>query len=75
MAQQSASTHSARHQNEWHITQCACGEHLTLRLGPIRMDLTNDEFADLHRLIEEAMFEFRIPARDLAGTPFHSSRH
>lgn len=43
----------------WHATQCACGR-LTLQLGPIRIAFTRDEFARLHRLVQEAMTQFQI---------------
>jgi len=44
---------------EWHVSQCACGQ-LTLQLGRMRIEFTRGEFAQLHRLIQEAMTQFRI---------------
>ena len=37
----------------WRITECHCGQ-ITLRIGAIRLDFTPEEFARLHRLVDEA---------------------
>jgi len=45
--------------SEWHVTQCACGQ-LTIRIGPIRVEFSREEFAQLHRLVQHAVTEFKI---------------
>lgn len=60
MGEQHAATHS-----EWHVTQCECGQ-ITVRLGPTRVEFTREEFARLHRLIQEAMTHFRVTPSDAA---------
>jgi hypothetical protein len=59
---------------EWHASQCACG-HITLKLGAIQMEFTKEQFADLHRLIGEAMSEFQIAATNRPLTRIHATRH
>ena len=44
---------------EWHASLCACG-HITLRLGTVQLEFTRHQFAELHKLIGEAMNEFDI---------------
>ena len=44
----------------WCVTQCACG-HIVLHLGAVERVFTRTEFAQLHRLLAEAMEEFDIP--------------
>jgi hypothetical protein len=45
---------------EWHASQCACG-HVTLRLGSVQLEFSRAKFAELHKLVGEAMHEFDIP--------------
>jgi hypothetical protein len=59
---------------EWHACQCACG-HITLKLGTIQMELTKEQFADLHKLIDEAMSEFQIAPTDRPLARIHATRH
>lgn len=50
---------SCNNDGEWHVAQCACGQ-LTLRIGTVRLEFSRDQFAQLHRLVLEAMTEFQI---------------
>lgn len=59
MANDSPPDFSQSRDPQWHVSRCTCGG-LTLRLGPFRVEFTPDEFAQLHRLVTEAMTEFRI---------------
>ena len=64
----------SRHGNEWHVTQCACG-HLTLQLGPVRVEFTTEEFALLHQLVGQAMTEFDIVPSEAMVLHRHPTRH
>ena len=59
---------------EWHASQCACG-HITLKLGTIQMEFSKEQFADLHKLIGEAMSEFEIPQTDRPLTRIRATPH
>jgi hypothetical protein len=48
----------------WCVAQCGCG-HITLRLGETERTFSVEEFAQLHRLLEEAMRTFRIAPSEL----------
>lgn len=58
---------------DWHARQCACG-HITLKLGTIQLELTKEQFADLYKLVSEAMREFQI-ATDRPLTRIETTRH
>jgi len=59
---------------DWHVSQCACG-HITLRLGTIRLELTKAQFADLHKMVGEAMSEFQIPPANRPLARIQTTRH
>jgi hypothetical protein len=59
---------------DWHASQCACG-HITLRLGTIQMEFTKQEFADLYKLVGEAMSEFEITPTDRPLARIDTIRH
>ncbi|HWB18173.1 MAG TPA: hypothetical protein VG538_17345 [Vicinamibacterales bacterium] len=44
---------------DWSVTQCACGQ-ITIRLGRVRLDVSREELAELHRVLDRAMVEFAI---------------
>ncbi len=44
---------------QWCVAQCGCG-HITLRLGETERTFSVEEFAQLHRLLDEAMRTFQI---------------
>jgi hypothetical protein len=58
----------------WQVTECGCGQ-LTLRLGRIRLELTREEFAQLHGLVEDAMNRFDIADIDGLLLPGNSPTH
>ena len=62
------------HVVEWHVSQCQCG-HITLKLGTMQMEFTKEEFADLHRLIDQAMREFGIVPTTRPLARIHATRH
>jgi hypothetical protein len=59
---------------DWHARQCACG-HITLRLGMIQVEFTREQFADLHKLVGEAMSEFHIAPTTGPLTRLETTRH
>jgi hypothetical protein len=59
---------------EWHVSQCACG-HITLKLGTVQMEFTKEQFADLHKLVGEAMTEFQIPPTERLLARIQATRH
>ena len=59
---------------DWHASQCACG-HITLKLGTIQIELTKEQFADLHKLVGEAMNEFEIPPTNRRLARIQTTRH
>ncbi len=60
-------THTPMPRTEWQVTQCACG-HLTLRLGTIRLEFTEQEFVQLGRLVTEAMKCFELITSDATAS-------
>lgn len=44
---------------KWSVGQCDCGR-VTLRLGQVTIELSPEEFSQLHRLIGQAMTELDI---------------
>jgi len=59
---------------DWHASQCACG-HITLKLGTVQMEFTKEQFADLHKLVSEAMREFEIATTDRPLARIHATQH
>jgi hypothetical protein len=59
------SKHESGHGTGWQVTKCACG-HLTLRLGTVRIDFTPAEFAQLERLVAQAMRRFEVESGHVA---------
>jgi hypothetical protein len=68
------SHHDPNHGPEWQVTQCACGQ-LTLRLGPIRIEFTPDEFAQLDRMIADAAKRFDVVAADAPASTHKPLTH
>jgi hypothetical protein len=58
----------------WHARQCACG-HITLKLGTVQMDFTKEQFANLHKLVSEAINEFQIAPSNTPLTRIETTRH
>ncbi|MGE0041117.1 MAG: hypothetical protein AB7H88_05930 [Vicinamibacterales bacterium] len=48
---------STDHGETWGVSRCACG-HFTLRVGPLRLDLSAEDFVRLSRLLREADAHF-----------------
>lgn len=48
-----------RELGDWRVSRCECGR-IVLRMGEARMEFGRDEFAQLHRLMSEAMREYQI---------------
>jgi hypothetical protein len=59
------SRHDSAHGADWQVTRCACGL-MTLRIGPIRIEFTPEEFAQLDRMVGDAMKRFEVAAGDAA---------
>ena len=59
---------------DWHARQCACG-HITLKLGMVQMEFTKEQFADLHKLVGEAMAEFQIAPTERPLSLINTTRH
>jgi hypothetical protein len=57
------SRHEPAHGADWQVTQCACGQ-LTLRLGPVRIEFSPQEFAQLDRLVADAVKRFEVVSGD-----------
>ena len=60
-SQSHKSRHESDHGADWQVTRCACGL-MTLRIGPIRIEFTPEEFAQLDRLVGDAMKRFEVVA-------------
>ena len=70
----SGHAHDSHGDSEWRVTRCACGR-LTLRLGQVRIELSPDEFAQLHGLLRHAMTEFEIAVSDRPIHRVHAATH
>lgn len=57
----SHSNGSDRHEHgpEWGVVRCACGR-LYLKLGPMRLEFTPEQFHQLHLLIRDAGEHFGV---------------
>jgi hypothetical protein len=49
----------AESSEHWSVVQCDCG-HITLRIGGTERTFSPEEFAQLHRLLDEALRAFQI---------------
>lgn len=59
--------------DEWCVTLCQCGR-VTLQVGEIQQRFTSQQFAQLHRLVNEAMRVFQFePIEADAQAPFRSA--
>ena len=65
-------SHDREHENAWHVRRCPCGQ-LTVQLGPVRIDLSRAEFAQLHRLLDEAMLDLNLAPSAAPVTRFRPS--
>lgn len=58
----------------WGVARCACG-CVVLRVGALQESFTPAEFAELYRLVQAAMREFRIPPSHRAVEVFRAATH
>jgi hypothetical protein len=53
----------------WCVTRCRCG-HVTLQLGEFQRTFTQEQFEQLHRLLQSALRQFRVDdAARASGRP------
>lgn len=52
-------TRTHEHGPEWGVVRCACGR-LYLKLGPMRLEFTPEQFQQLHLLIRDAGEHFGL---------------